>query len=34
MTSEIREWDFISAQRPDKIICPSEDVQKRIKKFW
>jgi len=34
MTSKIREWDFISAQRPDKIICPSEDVQKRIEKFW
>lgn len=34
MTSKIREWDFVSAQRPDKIICPSKDVQKRIKKFW
>ena len=34
MTSKIREWDYVSAQRPDKIICPSEDVQKRIKKFW
>jgi len=34
MTSKIREWDFVSAQRPDKIICPSQDVQKRIKKFW
>ncbi|MCD5382717.1 glycosyltransferase [Candidatus Gracilibacteria bacterium] len=34
MASKMREWDFVSAQRSDKIICPSKDVQKRIKKFW
>jgi len=34
MVSKIREWDYVSAQRPDKIICPSKDVQKRVKKFW
>ena len=33
-TSKIREWDFISASRPDVLLAASKDVQKRIKKFW
>ncbi len=32
--SSIRQWDFISSQRIDKIICNSKYIQRRIKKYW
>ena len=31
---KIREWDFISAWRPDKIIAVSDLIKKRISKYW
>ena len=32
--NRIRQWDFMSADRPDVIIANSKHVQKRIKKYW
>lgn len=32
--TEIRQWDFISAQRIDTIIANSSYIARRIKKFW
>lgn len=32
--TKLREWDFIAAQRPDKIISLSETVAKRCKKYY
>lgn len=31
---EVREWDYISAQRIDLIIANSRYIARRIKKFW
>lgn len=31
---KIRQWDFMSANRPDVIIANSKHVQKRIQKYW
>jgi len=30
----LRIWDYAAAQRPDLLLCNSEEVQKRIKKFY
>lgn len=30
----LRIWDYAAAQRPDFILCNSEEVRKRIKKFY
>jgi len=30
----LRIWDFAAAQRPDFILCNSEEVKRRIKKFY
>jgi len=30
----LRIWDYASAQRPDFLLCNSEEVKKRIKKFY
>jgi glycosyltransferase involved in cell wall biosynthesis len=30
----LRVWDFETAQRPDFIVANSQEVAKRIKKFW
>ena len=32
--TQIREWDYISSQRIDKIIANSKYIARRIKKFW
>ena len=32
--SGIREWDYISSQRIDKIIANSKYIARRIEKFW
>ena len=34
MLNILRMWDFVAAQRPDLIIANSNEVQKRIKKFY
>lgn len=34
IVSYLRLWDKIAAQRPDKIIAISQEVQKRIKKYY
>lgn len=34
MTHDLRLWDFAAAQRPDLIVANSENVRKRIKKFY
>ena len=34
VVSYLRSWDKVAAQRPDEIIAISEDVQKRIKKYY
>ncbi len=31
---KLREWDFISGQRPDYLIANSNFTSKRIKKYW
>lgn len=31
---QMRYWDFAAAQRPDKLIANSENVAKRIKKYY
>jgi len=31
---KIKEWDFVSAQRPDKIISISETARERCKKYY
>jgi len=31
---KIREWDFISSWRPDKIISASKMIKKRVEKYW
>ncbi len=31
---KLREWDFISGQRPDYLIANSTFTSKRIKKYW
>ena len=31
---KIRIWDYISSSRPNNIIAPSREIQKRIKKYW
>lgn len=31
---QIRLWDYVSAQRIDRIICNSHYIQRRIKKYW
>lgn len=30
----IRLWDYISSQRIDKLICNSQYIKRRIKKYW
>jgi len=30
----LRIWDYTAAQRPDFLLCNSEEVKKRIKKFY
>jgi len=30
----LRIWDFLAAQRPDFLICNSQAVRERIRKFW
>jgi glycosyltransferase involved in cell wall biosynthesis len=30
----LRMWDFAAAQRPDFLLCNSEEVSRRIKKFY
>jgi len=30
----LREWDFLAAQRPDVIFAPCQNVAKRIKKYY
>lgn len=30
----LRIWDFSAAQRPDYLLCNSEEVKRRIKKFY
>ena len=30
----LREWDFLAADRPDKYIANSRNVQKRLKKYY
>lgn len=30
----LRIWDFAAAQRPDYLICNSQEVKRRIKKFY
>jgi len=30
----IRQWDYLSSDRPDAIVANSKHVQKRIKKYW
>jgi glycosyltransferase involved in cell wall biosynthesis len=32
--NKIRQWDFMAADRADKIIANSEHVRKRIEKYW
>jgi len=34
MLSSIRRWDVMSAQRPDRIIAVSAEIQKRIFKYY
>jgi glycosyltransferase involved in cell wall biosynthesis len=34
MFHELRKWDALSADRPDKILANSKTVQKRIQKYW
>ena len=31
---KLREWDFVSGQRPDYLIANSSFTSKRIKKYW
>lgn len=31
---KVRQWDYISAQRPDVLIANSRYIARRIKKFW
>lgn len=31
---KVRQWDFVSAQRPDVLIANSRYIARRIKKFW
>lgn len=31
---KLREWDFISSQRPDVIVANSKYIARRIKRFW
>lgn len=30
----LRIWDYVAAQRPDYMLCNSQEVQKRIQKFY
>ena len=30
----IRQWDYISSQRPDTLVANSKYIARRIKKFW
>lgn len=32
--NKIRQWDFLTADRPNILIANSEHVRKRIKKYW
>ena len=32
--TQIRLWDFISSQRIDQILCNSNYIKRRIKKYW
>lgn len=32
--SYLRDWDLIASQRPDEIVAISEEVKKRIKKYY
>ncbi len=32
--NKIRQWDFLTSDRPDIIIANSRHVQKRIQKYW
>jgi glycosyltransferase involved in cell wall biosynthesis len=32
--SRLREWDYVSAQRPDVFLANSENVQRRIQKYY
>lgn len=32
--TQIRMWDWISAQRPDTLVANSKYIARRIKKFW
>ena len=34
ISKELRVWDYVSAQRVDYFIANSENVKKRIKKYW
>lgn len=31
---KIRQWDFISSQRIDSIVCNSSYIARRVKRFW
>ena len=32
--NKIRQWDYLTSNRPDVLIANSKHVQKRIKKYW
>jgi len=32
--NNIRQWDYLTSDRPDVIVANSEHVQKRIQKYW
>lgn len=32
--NKLRQWDFLSSNRPDILIANSKHVQKRIQKYW
>lgn len=34
LTSSMRQWDYLAAQRPDQLLANSRTVQKRIEKYY
>ncbi len=34
LTSSMRQWDYLAAQRPDQLLANSRAVQKRIEKYY